>query len=322
MKHLGQGAALLGLLGAAWLFWHGNPQVVFGLMRTAGIGLVLAGLLHVLGMLVNAIDWRTLIFARRPGLGAMLGVVWIRESINNLLPVARVGGELASFRLMKAKGQTAAAAAATLVVDLQLTVISQLLFTLVGVGYLLTQSPASGAVRLAGDVTWGMVAAVPVLAGFAIAVRARPFERVSGLLHRLVGGKLAKAVGAAADIDQEIGRIWSRTAVVVRYVLWWQLLQNLACTLEIWAALYFLQAPVTFLRATAIEALVQAVSSAAFFVPGGLGVQEGAFVLIGRALGLDPATSLALAGARRVRDVVVFTPGLLYWQWAERRLAR
>jgi uncharacterized membrane protein YbhN (UPF0104 family) len=63
--------------------------------------------------------------------------------------------------------------------------------------------------------------------------------------------------------------------------------------------------------------VIQAVSSAAFFVPGGLGVQEGGFILIGGALGLDPATCLALAGARRIRDLLIFLPGLFAWQIAE-----
>jgi uncharacterized membrane protein YbhN (UPF0104 family) len=63
--------------------------------------------------------------------------------------------------------------------------------------------------------------------------------------------------------------------------------------------------------------LIQAISSAAFFVPGGLGVQEGGFILIGGALGLDPSTCLALAGARRIRDLLMFVPGLIAWQFAE-----
>jgi uncharacterized membrane protein YbhN (UPF0104 family) len=66
-----------------------------------------------------------------------------------------------------------------------------------------------------------------------------------------------------------------------------------------------------------IESLIQAVSSAAFFVPGGLGVQEGGFILIGGALGLDPSTCLALAGARRIRDLLMFVPGLIAWQFVE-----
>jgi uncharacterized membrane protein YbhN (UPF0104 family) len=88
-------------------------------------------------------------------------------------------------------------------------------------------------------------------------------------------------------------------------------------SLEIWLALYFLGARVTLVEAVVIESLIQAISSAAFFVPGGLGVQEGGFVLIGGALGLDPSTCLALAGARRIRDLLIFVPGLIAWQFAE-----
>ena len=80
--------------------------------------------------------------------------------------------------------------------------------------------------------------------------------------------------------------------------------------------------PLDWPEAVAIEALIQAVSSAAFVVPGALGVQEGGFVLIGTALGVDAPTSLALAAARRIRDLVVYFPGLVAWQWAERKQPR
>ncbi len=51
-----------------------------------------------------------------------------------------------------------------------------------------------------------------------------------------------------------------------------------------------------------LESLSQAIKSAAFPVPSGLGVQEGGFVLLGSLFGIDPGTALALSlssGARR-----------------------
>jgi len=42
--------------------------------------------------------------------------------------------------------------------------------------------------------------------------------------------------------------------------------------------------------------------------------------VIGALLGIDPATALALAAARRLRDAVIFFPGLAAWQWAEARM--
>jgi hypothetical protein len=34
-------------------------------------------------------------------------------------------------------------------------------------------------------------------------------------------------------------------------------------------------------------------------------------------LGLDPGTALAVAIARRIRDAIIFLPGLVVWQIAE-----
>ena len=62
-----------------------------------------------------------------------------------------------------------------------------------------------------------------------------------------------------------------------------------------------------------LESLGAAVRSAAFVVPGALGVQEGGFVVLGRALGLTPEAALALALVKRVRELLVGGPGLAAW---------
>lgn len=80
MKYLGRALALIGLIVAAWLVWREHPATVFRLLKAAGAGLVLAALVHVLPMLANAWDWRSLIRpAQRPRLSTMLKLVWIRE---------------------------------------------------------------------------------------------------------------------------------------------------------------------------------------------------------------------------------------------------
>lgn len=314
MKHLGRIAALAGLAIAVWLVWRDNPRTVLTLMHGAGAGLLLAALAHVLPMLANAWDWRMLIKdGKRPSFLAMLKLVWVRESVNGMLPVARIGGEIVSFRLLGRLGVRPATAIASLVVDMQLTLVSQLLFALAAIGYLLEQT-SSGMLRVVGQMAWGLAALVPVLLLFALVQHARPFERAARFLNRATSGKIYTLVGRSARIDQSVKLIWRRRAVVIRYLFVWQTLQCLATALEIWLALYFLGAHVSFVQAFVIEALVQMVSSVAFVVPGGLGVQEGGFVLIGGMLGLDPATCLALAGARRIRDLLFYLPGLIMWQ--------
>jgi len=91
-KYLGRVVAGFGLIVALALVWRENPHSVFALLRTAGPGLVLAAAVLVL---------------------PMLRLVWIRESVNGLLPVARIGGEIVSFRLLTRAGLRASTAAAS-----------------------------------------------------------------------------------------------------------------------------------------------------------------------------------------------------------------
>ncbi|MCP3725624.1 lysylphosphatidylglycerol synthase domain-containing protein [Paraburkholderia sp. CNPSo 3272] len=317
MKHMGRIAALVGLAIAAWLVWREHPAAVLQLLRGAGMGLVLAAIVHILPMCANAWDWRSLIrAAQRPSFTTMLKLVWIRESINGLLPVARVGGELVSFRLLGRAGVRPAAAVASLIADMQLTLISQVLFALLAAGYLLEHS-SSDTARFVGRLAWGLAGFIPLLVLFALVQHARPFERAARTLNRVTSGKVVDLVGKSARVDLSLKLIWRQTGVIVRYVLVWQTLQCLGYALEIWIALRVLGTDATFVQAFVIEALIQMLSSIAFLVPAGLGVQEGGFVVIGGLLGFDAPTCLALAGARRVRDLMFYLPGLLAWQAAE-----
>ncbi|WP_250523541.1 MULTISPECIES: lysylphosphatidylglycerol synthase domain-containing protein [unclassified Caballeronia] len=318
MNYLGSLAAMLGLMIAGWLIWRDDPVAILHLLESAGAGLVLAALVHVLPMVPNAWDWRLLIRdAERPSFATMLKLVWIRESINGLLPVARIGGEIVSFRLLRRGGVRPSTTVASLVVDMQLTLISQVVFALIALGYVLGQTSSDSA-RLAGRLAWGLAALMPVLLLFSLLQHARPFERAARTVNRITSGKVYSLVGKSAHIDQSIKLIWRQTGLVLRYLFIWQTLQCLGLALEIWVALRVLGTNASFLTAFVLEALIQLLSSVAFVIPGSIGVQEGGFVLIGGVLGIDASTCLALAGARRVRDLLFFVPGLIYWQAAER----
>lgn len=317
MKFLGRAAALCGLAIAIWLVLREHPAEVFRLMSGAGAGLVLAALVHIVPMLANAWDWRLLIRrTERPPVLSMAKLVWIRESVNGLLPVARIGGEIISFRLLGRLGVRPETAVASLVADMQLTLISQVLFALVGVGFLLHDAQ-SDTLRIVGQLSLAVAAAVPLLLLFALVQHARPFERIARLLNHVTGGKVYGLVGKSARIDQSVKLIWRQPDIVLRYLFIWQTVQCVATAFEIWLALYFLGSRVSVVDAFVLEVLIQLISSIAFLVPAGLGVQEGGFVLVGGLIGLDPATSLALAGARRIRDLLIYLPGLVMWQVAE-----
>ena len=68
--------------------------------------------------------------------------------------------------------------------------------------------------------------------------------------------------------------------------------------------------PLRFGEALIIESLGHAARTAAFFIPGGLGVQDGALLLLGSAVGLGPDAGLVLALTKRLREVALGVPAL------------
>ncbi|WP_428394660.1 hypothetical protein [Lichenicoccus sp.] len=79
--------------------------------------------------------------------------------------------------------------------------------------------------------------------------------------------------------------------------------------------LQLLGAHIGILPAMAIESMLSAVLSVGFLIPGGIGVQEAAYVALGHLFGMPAHLSLL----RRARDIGIGVPSLLSWQALEAR---
>ena len=91
---------------------------------------------------------------------------------------------------------------------------------------------------------------------------------------------------------------------------------------ETWLALTAMGHPPGLAEAIVIESLGMAARSAGFAVPGGLGVQEGGFILVCGLFGLDADTAIALSMVKRARELLIGVPGLVAWQWSEGKRLR
>jgi len=314
MKRVARVLAIVGLAVAAALFARENVAQIAHLVGTAIPGLMLAAAFHALPMVTNSVAWRQLFpRADRPSLALVLRVVWIRESVNGVLPVARVGGEIAAYRVLRKHVSSRAAVAASLAADVALSVLSQAAFALLGISLLLASGHGG---RFARELAFGVAAMLLAGGTFFLAQRRGALTGVAGLLERLFSGKLRSARARSLRVDRALRDLHARHADVVACVV----LQFVAWVLsagETWIALHFLGHQVSIAEAIAIEASVQAANSVAFAVPAAVGVQEGAFIVIGSVVGLDATTALALAAARRLRDLVIFLPGLAAWHRSE-----
>jgi hypothetical protein len=81
--------------------------------------------------------------------------------------------------------------------------------------------------------------------------------------------------------------------------------------------LRFAGASLGFATVLVIESLLYAARSVAFAVPNAVGVQEGAYILLGASFGLTPETALALSLLKRARDLTIGLPALAVWQFLE-----
>jgi uncharacterized membrane protein YbhN (UPF0104 family) len=86
---------------------------------------------------------------------------------------------------------------------------------------------------------------------------------------------------------------------------------------EVWIVFDFMGHPIGVGEALVIESLLHAVRGAAFAVPGALGAQEGALVLLCAAFGIPPEQAIALSLVKRAADLVLGIPGLIGWQMLE-----
>src|SRR5262245_66345973 len=85
-------------------------------MLALGWWLVPITIYHIVPMFFSALSWRQLLpLSSRPDVISVTWIRWIRESLNSLLPVAGVGGDIAKARLAKLRGMPGRKDAAKLI---------------------------------------------------------------------------------------------------------------------------------------------------------------------------------------------------------------
>ncbi|HEY1900648.1 MAG TPA: lysylphosphatidylglycerol synthase domain-containing protein [Steroidobacteraceae bacterium] len=312
-------ALLLGTTLAIVLVLREGLGPILALLAAAGWTLLWLVPLHALPLLLDALGWRTLL--RATGIApqatspARLWVIAsVREAVNRLLPVANIGGEIVGIRMLNRVGADAPRIAASVVAEVLLTIISQLLFAAAGVLILLRLTGSAAAT----DLLIGLMLAIPAVAALYLLVhRGSVFERllrgVEGMLA--LPAHLHGILDQALALDARLRELLQDTRALLATV-GWQLAGLVAGALETWLALRWLQHPVGFATALALESLTQAIRHFIFVVPAGLGVQEAGLVGFGYLLGLGNDASIALSLAKRMREILFGVPALVYWQLA------
>ncbi len=308
-----------GTLGAGlaiWLLARFGFGHVLALLEQAGWGIVLVMGFHLVQILFSALGWRAIAGSTspRPSVLDFVLLRWVREGVNNLLPVAQVGGEFAVVGLLRKRGVPLVRAAAGTVCDLTMEMLTQVLFTVTGLLLLLH---LLGRSRVTDEVMGGLgvavLAGVVFLGGQWLGL-ARLLE--TGLM-RLAAQFGWQGMGEIQGLHATLLSLYKRPRQVALAALS-QSTSWLLGAVEVCLALHVLGHGRGLGPGLVIESLGQAVKSAGFVVPGALGVSEGGFVVVGSLFGLPPAVSIALALIKRLREIALGLPALAAWQWLAR----
>lgn len=288
----------------------GAAAVMRSLLAIGGLGFVSVCLIHVALTAVMGLAWSVLV----PGTRFWIPV-WgrfVRDSGSEVLPLSQVGGYVLGVRAVVLAGLPATQGAATTIVDVTLEFVSQLAYTALGLLWLLylrTDAIAPLPVAL------GIAGASLLAFGFVVAQRRglRYVDRIAGILGR---GWADRTAAGAAALHAALAAIYRR-----RVAVWASFFLHLFCWIasvaEIWVALRFAGLGLGFGSVLVIESLLYAIRTTAFAVPNAVGIQEGAYLLLGTAFGLPPEMALALSLLKRARDLVIGLPVLALWQAIE-----
>ena len=288
--------------------WAGLPAIgrAFGAVGADCFGLVV--LIHApLIALMGAAWWSIGRTNPRAVLPSFIAARLARDAVAELLPFSQVGGFAAGVHVLSLGGIPARTGARSLFADLLMEFFAKLPYVIAGLTLLIWLRPGSA-------VPSYLLLTLAVLIGAPLSLLL-----LRDVLLRFVPQCLHRRIGVSAEAAG------LRSLLVLEGVAPSGLLHALCWALgglEAWVTLRLMGIPVTVPEALAIDSLVMSLRTFGFFVPGALGVQEAAYVLVCALFGLSPGMAMAFSFVRRARDVLIGLVGLAVWQNLEVRRAR
>lgn len=276
-----------------------------------GFGLFTLSWLSV--VLILGLAW----FTAAPGLAPSRSAtfVWgrfVREGASDLLPFSQIGGLLIGARAVAARGVPETLVFAATLVDMTTELAAQVLYSLGGVAALvLTRIGTAGSKPLLWTAAGGVLLLIAAVAAF-LALQRRGVAWIGALVSRWAPSAVARADALQLALNDIYRRPLRMGLAVALHVSAW-----LGSSTVSWFGLQLMDVHAPLWAVLAAESLMYVIRSAGFMIPAALGVQEGAYVLVGPLFGLPAADMLALSLVKRGRDIVVGAPVLVAWQALE-----
>lgn len=307
----------IGLL--VWVLRQATLDDIWRQVRSVSVlGMLGVFLIYALYFGADVVSWQVTIDSVEMSgrWAARLFVVrMIGEAYNNITPMASMGGEPVKAWLLKTNyGIPLRDSGASLILAKTASMFSLVIFVGIAVFIALLHDQLNATHKMMAGV--GLAWLVFNVIVFFLMQHLKLSTFTATRLGRTKAGRrLGRLVAGMQDIDEQFARFYRDH----RKRLWLSMSYAMANWLfgvaELYLILSLIGRPVSWLDAWAIEAAVQLVRTAAFFIPAGLGAQEGALMLACGAIAGSPTSGIAAAMVRRFRELVWIGLSLLL-AWA------
>lgn len=283
-------------------------------------GAVVVCAVYFLAFLVDTASWHLMLPSLRlvpSRLFRLWKVRMVGEALNSLVPAGSLGGEPVKAVLLKRNyGVGYHEGGASLIMAKTVNLLALIGFCALGLVILHRGQTLAAPVRLAAEAA--LVALGLGVGGFFAVQRWHAASRAAAwLARRHFGPRLARFLAHIQEVEVHfLGFYGARPGrFAAAFGLSW--LNWLIGCAELWTILWFLDRPISWTQAWAIEAVAQLARATFFFIPAGLGAVEGGLVLVIGAMTGAPSLGLAVAVVRRARELLWNAWGLwLGWYFS------
>lgn len=252
--------------------------------------------------------------AFKPSLKALFTAKLAGEAVNQLTPLANLGGEPLKAYLLK-KHTPGPRGMASVLIDKTVQLVVGLVFTIGGLVVLFDHHDLARFVPF--EYKAGLIALLTMsIIGLWLFSRNqdRMFTSLFGLLRRLgVNAQfIEQNMGRAERVDTSVGYFYREHKIRFLKALFFQGIGWLMGTCETYVILMMLGTDIDFGFCFLLTALGTIINSLFFFMPSNIGVMEGGQVFLFSMLGLNPALGLSMALLKRIRRILWILVGWFF----------
>lgn len=302
----------LGLLLVYSLIRKVGAEELWETLRKIGLNLTYILILPLFWYFFQAIAWHLTLeeTGTHVSLFQLLKIKLIGEAVNTLTPAGFMGGDPIRISILH-KTMPGTLSTASVILDRTVQTLSVVVLLVISLlaAFMVLSLPPAWKIIFPG-ITLALIGLLWFLIHFQ---RKGIFEPLVHLLRRL-GIKhrfLDTAQEQIVNLDERISSFYRHSPKRFLSVLTCHLLGRLLGVVEIYLIAQFLLIPLPWLGALFMATLTVLINILFVFIPGSLGVLEGAYGALAALMGLAPVSGVAVQLVRRIRSFFWISLGVL-----------